>query len=161
MPYERDPVSVLFDSGARRLLERAYARPSQWAGTRIAAPDPRHAVWLAAQGINVYGTDELGRDRWAAGFVRALYYQHTWHRAGGRWGGRRMVPNDARAIRYELGRRLPALGIIPAGRAIRIMSVPGGPAARRAVAKLPDSRRYILAGGQPGPLQADGQDRDW
>jgi len=27
MPYQRDPVSELFDNGARRLLERLYEAP--------------------------------------------------------------------------------------------------------------------------------------
>jgi len=40
MPFTRDPVSALFDAGARRLLSRAYARPGQWAGLP-AWPTPR------------------------------------------------------------------------------------------------------------------------
>ena len=160
--YERDPVSVLFDSGARRLLERAYARPGQWTGTRIAGPSAAHVAWFAALGINVLGReDETGRDRWASGFVRAVYYQHHWHRTGRGWGGRRMVPYDGRAIRYELGRRLPALGVIPAGRAVRIMSVPGGPAARRAAQRMPAGRRVLAGEGQPGPLAMTAVGRDW
>jgi hypothetical protein len=158
--YERDPVSVLFDAGARRLLERAYARPGTWAGTRIKAPTPAEAAYFAAQGINVYGRDEIGRDRWAAGFVRAVYYQHRNYRTGRGWGGRRLAPYDGRAIRYELGRQLRALGVIPAGRAVRIKSVPGGPAARRAAERLPYSQRIITDSG-PGPAQAIAADRDW
>lgn len=159
--YERDPVSVLFDRGARQLLERAYARPGQWVGTRIGAPSARHAAYFAARGINVYGRDETGRDRWAAGFIRAVYHQHKWHRTGRGWGGRRMVPYDGRAIRYELGRQVRALGVIPAGRAVRIMSVPGGPAAERAARRLPAAERIFTGGGGHGQLATTFEDRDW
>lgn len=161
MGYERDPVSELFDRGARALLERAYDRPSQWAGTRLKAPTAAEVAWFGAQGINVLGRDELGRDRWAAGFIRAVYYQHKWHRTGRGWGPRRMVPNDGRAIRYELGAMKRALGVIPAGRAVRIVSVPGGQAAYRAAARLPEARRIWAAEGDPGGRWADAADRDW
>lgn len=160
MTLQRDPVSVLFDRGARSLLDRAYARPGQYVGTRITGPSPGQVAYFAAQGINVLGRDELGRDRWAAGFVRALYHQHKWHRTGRGWGARRMVPNDARAIQYELGRQLRALGIIPAGRAVRIISRPGGAAADRAAQKLPADER-IFAGGAQGPRATDSTMRDW
>jgi hypothetical protein len=158
--YERDPVSVLFDEGARRLLERAYARPGQWIGTRVKAPSAAEAGWFAAQGINVYGRDQIGRDRWAAGFIRAVYYQHRNYRTGRGWGGRRLAPYDGRAIRYELGRQLRELGVIPAGRAVRIKSVPGGPAAVRAAERLPYSQRILTDSG-PGPLISVAADRDW
>ena len=161
MAYERDPVSVLFDAGARRLLERTYARPGQWVTTRLEEPGAAHAARLAAGGINVYGRDGQGRDRWAAGFIRAVYYQHKWYRTGRGWGGRRMVPNDARGIRYDIGRRQRAAGILPAGRTVRIMSVPGGQAAAAAVAKMPQANRIYTPGGAPGPRHADAQDRDW
>lgn len=153
-------MSVLFDAGARRLLERAYDRPGQWIGTRVAAPSPAEAAYFASQGINVYGRDQLGRDRWAAGFIRAVYYQHRNYRTGRGWGGRRLAPYDGRAIRYELGRQLRELGVIPAGRAVRIRSVPGGPAAQRAAEKLPYSQRILTDSG-PGPAQAIAADRDW
>lgn len=159
---QRDPVSVLFDAGARLLLERAYARPGQWAGTRIVAPTPGQvAYFAAAHGINVLGRDEWGRDRWAAGFVRAVYHQHKWHRTGRGWGPRRMTPNEARAIRYDLGRRVAALGVIPAGRAVRIVSKPGGPAAYRAAVKIPAGQRIFAADGTPGPRFAYSGERDW
>lgn len=153
-------MSVLFDAGARRLLERAYSRPGQWTGTRIKAPTLAEAAWFGAQGIDVFGRDQLGRDRWAAGFVRAVYYQHRNYRTGRGWDGRRMTPYDGRAIRYELGRQLRAVGVIPAGRAVRIRSVPGGPAARRAAEKLPRSQRILTDSG-PGPAIAIAADRDW
>jgi hypothetical protein len=159
--YERDPVSELFDRGARALLERAYAAPSAWVGTRVKAPGPAEIAYFAGLGIGVLGRDELGRDRWAAGFIRAVYYQHRWHRTGRGWGPRRMVPNDARAIRYDIGVMKPALGIIPRGRAVRIMSVPGGQAAYRAAARLPEGRRIWAAEGTPGARWADAAARDW
>lgn len=158
---ERDPVSVLFDAGARLLLERAYARPGQWAGTRITGPSPEQVAYFGAQGINVLGHDEWGRDRWSAGFIRAVYHQHKWHRTGRGWGLRRMVPNEGRAIGYELGQAKRALGVIPAGRAVRIVSRPGGQAAARAAGNLPADRRIITPGGEPGARWSSLNDRDW
>jgi len=112
-------------------------------------------------GINVLGTDQWGRDRWAAGFIRAVYYQHKWYYAQGRFGPRRTVANDARGIRYELGRRVPVLGVIPAGRAVRIMSKPGGAAAMKAVKKMPDSRRIYDDQKNAAGRWADPALRDW
>src|SRR5215475_7592528 len=41
--FNRDPVSELFDTGARRLLARAYDAPrGQWVGTVVADPTLRH-----------------------------------------------------------------------------------------------------------------------
>lgn len=155
-------MSVLFDTGARTLLRRAYARPGQWVGTRIAAPTPRHIAHFATSGINVLGTDQWGRDRWAAGFIRAVYYQHKWFYAAGELGTeRRMVANNSRGIRYELGRRLPVLGVIPAGRAVRIFSAPGGDAAMKAVKKMPSSKRIYEDDGSAGARWADPTMRDW
>lgn len=162
MTHTRDPVSELFDDGARGFLERVYARPGQWVGTRIGGPTPGQVALFAAQGINVLGTDQWGRDRWAAGFVRSVYYQHQWHYARGRFQAqRRTAPNDGRALRYELGRRMKALGVIPAGRAVRFLSKPGGQAAVNAAARIPASRRIFTADGEPGPRWADPADRDW
>jgi hypothetical protein len=158
----RDPVSELFDRGARTLLSRAYARPGQWVGTRVAFPSARQIAHFGGQGINVLGQDQWGRDRWAAGFVRAVYYQHKWFYSQGRLRSeKRMAANDARSIRYELGRRIPVLGVIPAGRAVRIMVNPGGQAAMKAVKRLPDSRRIYEDSGAPGGRWADPAARDW
>lgn len=155
-------MSVLFDRGARVLLRRAYARPGQWVGTRLVGPSAQETAYFDAQGINIHGTDQWGRDRWAAGFIRAVYYQHKWFYAKGEFQGeRRTAPNDTRGIRYELGRRKPAVGIIPAGRAIRIVSKPGGAAAMKAVKKMPDSARIYDDGGNPAGRFAYIADRDW
>ena len=155
-------MSVLFDRGARILLERAYARPGQWVGTRVAFPGARHIAHFASLGINVLGTDQWGRDRWAAGFIRAVYYQHRWFYARGHLQGeRRMAANDSRGVQYELGRRLPVLGIIPAGRAVRIRTKPGGQAAMKAVKKMPESRRIYADDGSPAARWADPNGRDW
>lgn len=118
MAHKRDPVSELFDGGARRLLARAYAKPGQWAGTRVADPAARHLAWLARLGIDPGGPDPAralpGRglnagDRWTRGFVRALYYQHKWFsgKPGGGWRSeRRTVARDASALEVEVGLRL-------------------------------------------------------
>lgn len=155
-------MSELFDSGARTLLARAYAQPGTWKGTRIAFPSARQVAHFAALGINVLGTDQWGRDRWAAGFIRACYYQHKWFYSQGRLGtSRRTVANDSRAVRYELGRRMPVLGVIPAGRAVRIRIETGGQAAMKAVKRLPESKRIYDDGGAPAGRWADPALRDW
>ena len=153
---------MLFDAGARTLLGRAYARPGQWAGTRVAFPAARHVAYFAGLGINVLGTDQWGRDRWTAGFIRAVYYQHKWFYSQGQLRPeRRATANQTRAVRYELGRRLPVLGVIPAGRAVRIVVNPGGSAAVRAVKRLPDSKRIYDDQGGPAARWADPTLRDW
>lgn len=155
-------MSVLFDRGARTLLRRAYSRPGQWVGTRLVAPSAREVAYFAAQGINVLGTDQWGRDRWAAGFIRAVYYQHKWFYAQGSLREeKRVSANSARAVRYELGRRLPVLGILPAGRAVRVRVESGGGKAMAAVKRLPDSRRIYDDGGNPAGRFAYVGDRDW
>jgi hypothetical protein len=159
---QRDPVSELFDPGARQLLERAYAKPGAWTGTRVAFPSPRQVAYFGGMGITVLGADQWGRDRWAAGFIRAVYYQHRWFYAQGRLRAqRRTTANDSRAVRYEIGRRMPVLGVIPAGRAVRVMVQPGGQQALKAVRRLPDSRRIYDDGGDPAARWADPALRDW
>ena len=155
-------MSELFDRGARTLLERAYARPGQWVGTRVTFPSPRHLAHFATLGINVAGTDQWGRDRWTAGFIRAVYYQHKWfYSQGALRSERRTTANQTRAVKYELGRRMPVRGVIPAGRAVRIMVNPGGGKAMAAVKRLPDSRRIYDDGGDPAGRWADPNGRDW
>ena len=155
-------MSVLFDNGARVLLERAYARPGQWVGTRVAFPGARHIAHFGTLGINVLGTDQWGRDRWAAGFIRAVYYQHKWFYSQGRLRSeKRMSANNSRAVRYELGRRMPVLGVIPAGRAVRIRVESGGQKAMDAVKRKPDSARIYADDGSPAARWADPNGRDW
>src|SRR5215469_6661767 len=98
---DRDPVSELFDDGARAFLGRAYAGPGAWHPTRLQDPEPRHVRAFASAGIDVAGPDDASvpgrpglhaRSRWARGFVRAVYHQHKWHsgRGPGDWrAGRR------------------------------------------------------------------------
>lgn len=169
MAYARDPVSVLFDQGARNLLSRAYERPGQWVGTRLADPGPRHLAHLARLGIDPgerdTATGGAAKSRWARGFVRACYYQHKWWSStspGQPWRAeRRTSPRHAGALEVEVGRRVPVLGVIPAGRAVRIRMRPGGAAARSAVRKLPDSRRIYTDAGKAAGRWADPDRRDW
>lgn len=154
--FSRDPVSELFDTGARALLVRAYTRPGQWTGTAIAIPTARHIAYFAGRGINVLGQDQWGRDRWAAGFVRAVYYQHKWYFAQGTFSTeKRMTANDSRGLQYEIGR------MTLRGRAVRIRTRQGGDAAMRAVKKMPNSRRIYTDAGAPAGRWADVNGRDW
>jgi hypothetical protein len=170
---QRDPVSELFDGAARTLLARAYAKPGEWIMTRVADPDRRAIAYGSERGINVTGPDRPSvpggtglnaRTRWCRAFVRALYYQHKWYSAAGQASlrsERRTSPRAAGALRIEIGRHMPARGVIPAGRAIRIQIAKGGQAKDRAVRRLPDSRRWMLDDKTAGPRQSSIDLRDW
>lgn len=174
--YERDPVSVLFDQGARRLLSRAYAQPGRWAGTRLTDPSPRHLSWLASQGIDPDGPDNPSaeggtglnaRGRWARGFVRALYYQHRWFSPVGRKNAgawrqqRRTVARETGGLVVDIGRRVPATGVLPAGRAVRVKLERGGQVKAAATRKVPASGRWINSAGGHGPRSSAPELRDW
>jgi len=168
-------VSEWFDTPARRLLARAYARPGVWIGTRVADPAPRHLRRLSALGISPTAADPVqrlggrginARDRWTRAFIRAIYYQHRWHsgKPGGGWRAqKRSVARDAAAIEVQVGRRLVPRGeLIPAGRAVRVRMRRGGDQAMRAVRRLPDSARIYTNEGAPGGRWADPTiTRDW
>lgn len=161
MPAERDPVSVLWDAAARQLLARARAGRGQWQGTRIADPSPRQRAALAGMGIDVDGPDAPSsaggrkgglnaRTRWARGFVRAVYYVNDTRHGG-----------PGRALEVEVGAHKPALGVIPAGRAVRVRVRPGGSAALRAVGRKPDSARIWTDDGFAAARFSDVSLRDW
>ena len=171
--YQRDPVSELFDRGARVLLERAYAAGGGWAGTRLADPAPEHQRYFAGLGIDVDGPDNAAtrggqrndaHTRWGRGFVRAIYFQHRWYSGTGRRGwrrSRRTVPRSAGALELEWGRRVPARGIIPAGQAVRIRLRAGGAAAERAKNRWPETRRIYDEAGRPAGRHSVADLRDW
>jgi hypothetical protein len=162
MAYERDPVSVLFDTGARVLLRRAYARPGVYVGTRIVFPSARQVAHFGGQGINVLGRDQWGRPRWAAAFVRACHHQHKWHYAQGRFQEeRRMTPNNSPPISVEIGRRVPVLGVIPAGQSVRVIAHADGQDPGKVVRRLPDSKRIVGDDGEKGGRYANPEERDW
>lgn len=162
MPFERDPVSVLWDSAAARVLAEARALRGGWRGTRIADPTPRQrALLMGVYGIDPDGPDNPSsaggrrggldaRSRWARGFVRALYYAND-----ARYGG------PGLALDIEVGARKPALGVIPAGRAVRVRVRRGASVALRAVQAKPDSKRIWDDGGLPAGRWSDPELRDW
>jgi len=167
MAYQRDPVSVLYDGGARRLLERAYAANGGWAGTRLARPGPRHVAWAARRGIDPFGPDNASavdgrnlnaRSRWARGFVRAVYYQHRWYSdaPGGGWrGGRRVTARHSGALEVQVG---PGTA---AGWPVRIRLRKGGGQAAAAVRRMPVSARIYDDAGRPAARWSDPEARDW
>lgn len=173
MPTTRDPVSALFDKGARDLLDRAYGKPGFWAETRLVPPTARQVRWAAGLGINVNGPDDVSarggrginaRSRWARGFVRALYHQHRWYSGPGpgQWRPeRRTVPRRSGALRVEVGRQAARLGVIPAGRIIRVQLDTGGMSKERAVAAMPASEQYVTNDGERGARWSDPALRDW
>lgn len=164
----RDPVSLLFDPAAARLLTRARAHRGQWVKTRLADPGPAARARMAALGVRgLTGADRTSarggsgldaKTRWARGLVRALYYQHI--RGGG-----------SGSLQVQVGRHIPASpqydpaqpgrGGNPPGRAVRIRIMSGGTPALRAARRLPDSARIYDAAGRPASRHSDPALRDW
>jgi len=162
--YERDPVSVLWDTAAWTLLEETRKLRGGWRGTLIADPSPRQRAMLLAMGIDPDGPDNpssIGgrakrgaglnaRTRWARGFVRAVNYAND-RRNGG----------PGLALEIEVGRHKPAVGVIPAGRAVRLRVRRGGSVALRAVQAMPDAARTWTDDGGHGDRWSDPARRDW
>ncbi len=171
--YARDPVSARFDAAARHVLSRAYARPGTWIATRVADPTARQRLALRAAGIRWNGPDNASaeggrglnaRDRWTRAFVRALYFQHRWYSGRGQAGWRerrRSVARHAGGLQVQVGRRVPAAGVSPAGRAVRVRLAPGGAAKRRAVQREPDSGRIYTDDARTAARWSDPARRDW
>ena len=174
MPSTRDPASELLDNGARQLLVRAYSvRAGVWVMTRLADPSPRHVAWGLARGLDpLMGPDRAvtasgqqldAHTRWGRAFMRALWFQHRWYGDKPRKGfrpERRMVPYSL-PLQVEWGRRMPALGAIPAGRAVRIRIATGGATKLRVVRSKPDSARIYADDGGTAGRWADPSLRDW
>jgi hypothetical protein len=162
MPFERDPVSVLWDVPAARVLAETRALRGGWRGTRIADPTPRQrAALLSVYGIDPDGPDNpssIGgrrgglnaRSRWCRGFVRALAYANDTRHGG-----------PGLALEIEVGARKPALGVIPAGRAVRVRVRRGGAVALRAVQREPEAGRIFDDAGLPAGRWSDPGLRDW
>lgn len=162
--FERDPVSVLWDNAAVALLERARKARGGWQGTRIADPSPRQLAALLGLGIDPLKRDVpsavggrarggAGLDcktRWARGFARAVWYANDRGNGG-----------PGLSLEFEVGVHKPALGVIPAGRAVRLRVRRGGSVSRRIVRRLPDSHRIYDDEGQAAARWSDPRLRDW
>lgn len=177
--YERDPVSLLHDRGARAMLEQVYqARRGAWVMTRLADPTDRHRAWAGARGWDLDGPDNAptvsgkhinAHTRWGRAFMRALWYNHRQFGPGpgrgarGIRSSRRLQPTGS-ALQVEWGRRLPgsATGqMLPAGRAVRIRIAYGGKTARRVVEAKPGNDRIYLDDGSMGGRFSVAAERDW
>lgn len=172
-----DPLRDLFTAGARRLLERAYARPGTAVSTILANPGERAMGLAASLGINPFGPDNVSarggragglraRTRWGRAFVRCLYEQHRWwaasHGPAGGWRrDRRTVPLDSRALEIDVGAHRPALGVIPAGWPVTIRIRTGGAAKLRAVQRKPERDRIYDDRGDTAARWSDPALRDW
>jgi hypothetical protein len=165
VPYERDPVSVLWDTAAKALLARAQAAGGGWQGTRAADPSGRQRAMCLAIGINPNAADSPSaaagkarrghglnaKTRWVRGLARAI-----WHANDSRHGG------PGLPLRLEVGRWKPAGVTVPPGYAVRLRVHRGGSgAAVRAAEAKPDSERIWTGDGQPGPRWSDPARRDW
>lgn len=177
--YERDPVSVLLDRGAREVLAQVYAaRRGQWVMTRLADPTPRHRAWARAHGWDLDGPDNAptlsGRrlnahTRWGRAFMRALWYQHRQfgpepgRGPRGIRSARRAAPTGT-ALQVEWGRRLPGSTrgqLLPPGRAVRVRVAYGGLTARRVVQSKRDADRIYRDDGSMGGRFSVASERDW
>jgi hypothetical protein len=148
--YQRDPVSETWDPAARAILARARRQRGQWVSIVLKHPEPWQITRWAALGIDVPGRDTArgrsARTRWARAFVRAVNYQAR--------GGP--------PVQVEIGRAVPAVGVIPAGRVARVRVVRHNPDQARAhMARVPDTEKAYDADGRPGGRWADPADRDW
>jgi hypothetical protein len=173
MPAVRDPLSVFLDRAARDLLSRAYRAPrGEWVTTRLADPDPFTAASIARMGIDWRGPDNASargrggldaRDRWTRALIRAVYYQYRWY-ATGRGGWRtekREVALHTGALQLDAGRRVPARGVIPAGRAVRLRLNAGGRTALGHVQQFGNRDRIYDNSGSPAGRWSDVALRDW
>ena len=151
--FTPDPLSVLWEPAAERILIRAYMARGEWFGTRITDPAPRHRDFARRLRIRIDGPDTAtarkARTRWARAFVRAL------ERANKLAGSRPIV--------WEVGRHIPAspTGARPAGRALRVRVLEPGDKAMRAVRRKPEAERIYDDEGQPAGRFAHPELRDW
>jgi hypothetical protein len=164
VPYERDPVSVLWDSAAAQLLDRARSARGGWQGTRVADPSVRQRAALLNIGINPNRTDvpsAVGgkaragnglnaKTRWVRGFARAVWYAND-RRNGG----------PGLALEMEVGRWKPAGVRVPAGYAVRLRVRRGGTVAMRAVERKTAAGRIWTGDGEHGARWSDPALRDW
>lgn len=166
---------MLLDRGARELLARAYDQPrGTWVMTRLADPTPRHESWALAHGWDLTGPDNAvtlsgkkinAHTRWGRAFMRALWYQHRAYGPlpGKAKGVRTVRRNSPTGMPLEIswGRRLPALGVIPAGRAVRVRVPYGGRTARRVIEGRKRDDRIWVGDGEQGGRFAVAAERDW
>jgi hypothetical protein len=159
MPATRDPLSEWFDGAARNLISRAYDNRGQWTGVYLASPTPvqrAHAALLGVYDLNE--RDRWGERRWVRAYKRSVYYQLKRHGFADapRWEQTRVSVWPAVALEWETGQLIRKQGWPVRRRAIRVRLHDGGKAARRAVDRFPDSRRW--SGTE---LQSTQADHDW
>jgi hypothetical protein len=122
VPYQRDPLSQVFDPVTRRALARCYAAPGRWVPARLPRAGARLFVAWYARGVDLHAADpwDDGLDRYVRGFIRSAYWQHRWH--GGYEGlqpERRPVPWDGLVLVYDADKQ--------AGQwRVRLMAAPKG-----------------------------------
>lgn len=167
--WERDPLSVLLDGGARRFLQRVYDARGEWVTTRLADPDAGVRSYALSRGIDPAGPDNAStvsgahrnmRSRWGRAFARSVYYQHRWYGARNVRASRRTVAYS-RPLELEVGRHVPVRGVIPAGRLVRARLRTGGQQAGRAVSGLGDRERIFDSAGEHAGASSDAAGRDW
>lgn len=159
--FQRDPVSLMWDTAAGQILARTYAQRGGWYATRITDPRPEHLAYFG----RTYGIDLTGPDNAATVSGRHINYRTRWNRAFVRAVSYR---NDARhggpggPIEIQVGRPKPAGPGVPAGWSVRLRVRRGGEGrARRAVERKKPADRIWLDDGQQGGRFSDVNGRDW
>lgn len=137
-----DPLSLLWEQDAARVLQIAVAARGRWYGTYVADPTVRQAAYASGLGIGL-GADRLpgrkAKTRWCRAFTRALERQRK---------------AQGLTVEWQVGNRLPALG----GRAFRIRT--RAPGDGQATGK-PEAARIFDDAGAPAGRWSDPEDRDW
>ena len=180
--YERDPVSVAFDAAARKLLDKAYAAPGEWAVVWLPDPSIRQRTrWAGTVRGDLTGPDPLpagggidAKSRWARGFIRALYYQHRNYSGTGpgSWRAERRRSPRGAPLRVEVGRHVaaspqfdpqhPEHGGFPPRRRVRAQLAKGGKKQDAAVVRLAAKDRIWVGDKELGGRWAGGaRYQDW
>lgn len=139
-----------FDPAARRLVTRAYEVKGQWAGVYVGPPTPAQLAELAALGINPFGRDRWGEQRWIRGFKRSCFWlvNHYGGVAGlhdeplvGAWSGTWVSPVRGQ---WETGQLVYRSGWATRRRAVRFRIHAGGSATSRIGKQdAPKGKRWI------------------
>ena len=160
----RDPLSVLFDPAARRLLERAYANRGSWTGVFVAQPTVRQRAYAASLGIfDLRERDRWGEPRWVRAFKRSTYWNLRYYGRSDRidFSERRAAAGYnspfAVSLIWDTGQLILRKGWPSRRWAVRVMLEDGGSAARAAVerGRSPEPR-WVGTSRQSGLA-----DRDW
>jgi hypothetical protein len=162
--YRRDPLSVVFDGKAARLIRQAYAVKGAWAPDFLPPPGPRARLWMASQGIDPYERDRWGELRYIRSYKRSVFWilQHY-----GGVSGLRAEPNTGS---FSGGWHSPVRGQWETGIrnaeglwAVRFRIHAGGSKTSRIGKEraIRLNENWVDRNGHPTFRQSQPDDRDW